>query len=170
MEYGQIFYGRHDRTLVLRLVGDIRHTATGSFVTSTALNDFLEARLKARDFDDIVIDLSATQGIDSTHLGLLARTSVILQEVEGRQPTLYTPREKITHLLRAMGFDTVFNLVDSESALVADESLPAAEEDAAVRAPRVVLDAHRTLAALSEKNAIAFKDVVKILEAELGDA
>lgn len=166
MELGQIFYGLHDQTLVLRLVGDIRHTASGSLVSSTALDDFIDARLDEHRFDDIVIDLSETEFIDSTHLGLLARTAVFLREKDHKNPTIYSPKTKITHLLRAMGFDTVFNVLETSASPEASQALPESSAAPEQRASKVILEAHRTLAALSEKNAVAFKDVIKLLEAE----
>jgi anti-anti-sigma regulatory factor len=169
MEQNQIFYGLHEATLVLRLVGDIRHTASGSLISSAALDDFVEARLQEGGFSDIVIDLSETEAIDSTHLGLLARTAVFLRETEGRNPTLYTPREKITHLLRSMGFDTVFDLVACTPEDRAEECLPETGERDADHMARVMLKAHQTLAAMNENNAAMFKDVVKVLESQVED-
>ena len=76
--------------------------------------------------------------------------------------------EDIDDVLDSMGFQAIFNLVRQHPA-VHDGSSEAAitgEECSQGELLRTMLEAHKTLASLNEKDRAEFKDVVTLLEAE----
>lgn len=145
---------------LMKFVGDVRVNLCA------AVDDFLAEMYRDPHFKSVLVDLTCTDGIDSTSLGILAKLSIKARDLFGFKPTLVSPKYDITRLLNTMGFDDVFHIVDQplqETAqlgeLPADATTP---EDLRER----VLDAHRTLMALNESNAAAFRDLVATLEAE----
>ncbi len=155
---GKILVAQHDGVYLMKFVGDVRVTLC------TAVDQFLQSMLDDAQFRSVVIDLTRTDGIDSTSLGVLAKLSIHMQERFGFVPTLVSTRPDITRVLRSMGFDDVFHIV--ESPLATKEQfgeLPqcdCSEEDLRQR----VLEAHKVLMSLSDANREAFQDLVETLE------
>ncbi|MFU8817213.1 MAG: STAS domain-containing protein [Pseudomonadales bacterium] len=152
--------GDHDGVYVLLFEGDVRLTLC------TAVDSFLDRMFQDAGFQSVVVDLAATQTIDSTSLGLLAKLSIQADKRFGFRPTLVSTRPDITRVLVTMGLDDVFNLV--EQPLVHDEQLgelacaSASEDEVRER----VLEAHRILMSMNETNRSAFSDLVTTLEAD----
>ena len=116
------------------------------------------------NFSAIVIDLTETNSIDSTTLGLLAKLSILSRQKIGLLPTVVTTHDDITRLLQSMGFDQVFNIVESPlpcSECLAD--LPSQDQSEGVVKAKV-LEAHQILMSLNESNREAFHDLVSALE------
>ena len=159
MTGGRILVADHDGTYLMRFVGDVRVNLC------TAVDDFLDNMYRDSTFKSVVVDLSQTDGIDSTSLGILAKLSIQAQSRLGFTPTLISTNGDITRVLKAMGFEDVFHIV--ERPLLHEEQLGelpethASEEDLRRR----VLEAHQTLMGLNESNREAFKDLVSTLEA-----
>lgn len=166
MAEGQILHARGaDGIHVLRLLGEVRYPL------APALDAYLQRLFRpgGEAPAGFVIDLRETGAIDSTHLGLLARLATRLRKAGAPRPTLVTGRPDITEVLLSMGFDEEFSLVGPDGAPppgVDGESVGGAGDvdDAALGA--TVLDAHRALMALNERNRDQFADVVAALEAE----
>lgn len=160
MEPGKILVGDHDGVYVLKFTGDVRVNLCAT------VDGFLRSLLGRDDFRAILVDLSETEGIDSTSLGLLARLSIEAKRRFGIIPTLISTRPDITRLLTTMGFDDIFHIVEDPLTDVGQlGELPAVEcceED--VR--RKVLDAHRTLMAMNDQNREIFQDLVLALESD----
>jgi anti-anti-sigma factor len=156
---GSILHGTHDGVQVLRFIGEVRHTL------GPALDRFLERLLEQRP-PGILFDLSETTIIDSTCLGLLARTALRLQDLGLEKATIVSPRADIREVLRSMSFDRLFRVV-GELPPVAGSTRPLEtgryEEDDILAA---MLGAHRVLMSLSEQNRLQFEDVVQALERE----
>ena len=66
MSTGRIQFAEQDGTFVLKFVGEVRLTLC------SALDATIERIFTALNFSTIVIDLTETESIDSTTLGLLA--------------------------------------------------------------------------------------------------
>ena len=60
-------------------------------------------------FKSVVVDLSHTESIDSTSLGLLAKLSIQADRRFGYRPILVSTQADITRILCSMGLDDVFN-------------------------------------------------------------
>jgi len=102
MEAGRILVGEHDGVYLLKFVGDVRVTLCAT------MDGFLHELLERDDFRSVLVDLTETDGIDSTALGLLAKLSLETQRRFGVVPTLVSTRPDITRVLRAMGFPERF--------------------------------------------------------------
>ena len=160
---GRILVGEHDGVYVLVFEGDVRLTLC------TTVDVYLEKMFKDDTFKCVVVDLSKTENIDSTSLGLLAKLSIQADKRFSFRPTLISTRRDITRILLSMGFDEVFNIVETPlehaEQLAELPKLAASEEDMRQR----VLDAHRTLMSMNEANRETFHDLVAALETESVD-
>lgn len=163
MTTGRIQFAESEGTFVLKFLGDVRLTL------SAALDAYIEKIVSALHFRSIVIDLTETDNIDSTSLGLLAKLSILSTERVGLLPTLVSPREDMLRLLQSMGFEQIFNIVPESTPTDAElQELPAqtlSEEQVRSR----VLEAHRLLMDLNDHNRNAFTDLVNCLEADESD-
>ncbi|GAC1037423.1 STAS domain-containing protein [Pseudomonas sp. No.117] len=158
MSTGKIQFAEQDGTFVLKFTGEVRLTLC------SALDATIEHIFSSLNFSSIVIDLTETQSIDSTTLGLLAKLSILSRQRIGLLPMLTTSNPDILRLLDSMGFDQVFNIV--ETVLPCPDCLtdlpPQDQSEAEVRSR--VLEAHRVLMGLNESNRNAFRDLVSALE------
>ncbi|BAN49323.1 anti-sigma factor antagonist RssC [Metapseudomonas resinovorans] len=158
MSTGKIQFAEQDGTFVLKFVGEIRLTLC------SALDATIEKIFSALNFSAIVIDLTETQSIDSTTLGLLAKLSILSRQKIGLLPTVVTTHPDITRLLQSMGFDQVFNIVGTPVPCPEClEDLPPQDQTEDVVRTKV-LEAHRILMGLNESNREAFHDLVSALE------
>ncbi|TVS08648.1 MAG: anti-sigma factor antagonist [Gammaproteobacteria bacterium] len=160
MEPGRILVGDHNGIYVLKFTGDVRVTLCAT------VDSFLRVLLNRDDFRAVIVDLTETEGIDSTSLGLLARLSLETKKRFGFIPTLVSTEPDITRLLQTMGFDDVFHIVEHPLVEVGQlgelPQLETDEEDVRER----VLDAHRVLMQLNDRNRENFQDLVTALEAQ----
>ncbi|ALZ84735.1 MULTISPECIES: anti-sigma factor antagonist RssC [Pseudomonas] len=158
MSTGKIQFAEQDGTFVLKFTGEVRLTLC------SALDATIEHIFSSLNFSSIVIDLTETQSIDSTTLGLLAKLSILSRQRIGLLPMLTTNNPDILRLLDSMGFDQVFNIV--ETVVPCPDCLtdlpPQDQSEAEVRSR--VLEAHRVLMGLNESNRNAFRDLVSALE------
>ena len=165
MQEGHVYCGKHEGVVVLRLIGHISCTSMQkSCHVSAALSAFLDDLFKNTEFSDILIDLTDTQAIDSTNLGLLARVAKFMEETFHRKATIVAPSDDIRRVLEGVAFDRVFCIVRDAQALPAELDMIACEKESDRKFTQLVLEAHRTLMTLSEKNREAFKDVVELME------
>ena len=156
---GRILHASHEGVQVMRFVGEIRHPL------GPALERFFDQLLKEKP-KGLVIDLGETRIIDSTCLGLLARTALRLRNQGLGRLTVVSPRADITDVLRSMSFDRLCTIVGEMPVATLQErvlAMPGAKPDVLLA---TMLDAHRTLMSLSEHNRLQFKDVVEALERE----
>ena len=158
MATGRIQYAESDGTFILKFLGDVRLTL------SAALDAYIDKVVSVLHFKSIVIDLTETENIDSTSLGLLAKLSILSSERLGLLPTLVSNQADMLRLLQSMGFEQVFNIVAESTPTDAElKELPAqvlSEEQVREQ----VLEAHRLLMDLNEHNRNAFIDLVSSLE------
>ena len=156
---GRILVADHDGMYLIKFVGDVRVNLCA------AVDDFLAEMFRDEDFKSVLVDLTATQGIDSTSLGILAKLSIKASDLHGFTPTLVSTNADITRVLRTVGFDDVFHIVERP---LVDESqiaeLPRGETSVEDLRRRV-LEAHRALMGLNESNQEKFRDLVATLEA-----
>ena len=158
MSTGKIQFAEQSGTFILKFVGEVRLTLC------SALDATIEKIFTSLNFSAIVIDLTETRSIDSTTLGLLAKLSILSRQKIGLLPTVVTTHDDITRLLQSMGFDQVFNIVESPlpcSECLAD--LPSQDQSEDVVKAKV-LEAHQILMSLNESNREAYHDLVSALE------
>ncbi len=156
---GKYYFAREGSKVFFKLTGTLKYTIGSKF------DAFLDSLLKKdTDFDDVMIDLSEARFLDSTNLGFLARISEFMTEKYCKKITLYSPNREINDVLESVGFDEVFILVkDIENPASGMKEVSPAEQEERQRA-EMMLDAHKSLMRVSEKNADKFRDVVELLE------
>ena len=158
MDNGNVLHASHNDVHVLRFIGDIRYTL------SPSIDRFLEeifARSKPAGF---VIDLTETDSIDSTNLGLLTRLATRMQRLDARRITIVSNRADINSVLNSMALDEVFDIVE-DTCLETDatQEVPHEDTDRETLA-HTLIEAHRALMDLNERNREMFRDVVASLE------
>jgi anti-anti-sigma factor len=161
---GQIYYATDGNRAFLKLVGVIRHPLSKRL--SLAVGRMF-ARAKVRG---VVVDLQEAEYLDSTCMGLLARVATRCLDLDCERPVIVSVQPEVNRLLRSMGFDRVFVLVENPSAPTA--GLADAADLAGISPrpdPKLVLDAHRALCEMNEKNRHLFQNVIDQLESETGD-
>jgi len=159
---GQIYYAVMDDRGVLKLTGTIRHPLSLR-LTQAAWRLFSRAGIRS-----VIVDLQEARFIDSTCLGLLARVAMRSLELGFGPPLFVSTDKEVTRLLQTTGFGRAFVLIDNP--LEPAACLTNAEPLAGVCPrpnPSVVLDAHRALCELNEKNRHLFQSVIEVLEAEV---
>lgn len=157
---GQVLHASYEGVHVLRFIGDIRYPM------SPALERFVDQLFSATTPVGMVIDLTQTTHIDSTNLGVLARVAKLMGARHPEPVTIVCNREDICEVLVSVGFDEVFRLIsESQPNVPAGESVTLTASEPADLA-RTVLDAHRLLMDLNERNRALFEDVVAALERE----
>jgi len=165
MGKGEVLYAQHEGLVVLKFVGQIR--LGDSYGASAALNNFLDELFEKGGFDNVLVDLTEAESIDSTNLGLLAKVTRFMQEKHGRKASIISTNPDINAALDSVGFTAVFNIfkeplktpVDLQALREAGE----AESDFSV----MVLGAHKALCDLNEKNRETFKNLIEIFEKEV---
>ena len=158
MDSAKILHASQDGVHVLRFIGDIRYTLGHS------LDRFLDELFAGPTPEGFVIDLTATDCIDSTNLGLLVRIAREMENHGAPRVTLISDRSDINAVLTSMALDEVFDIVTRGSAPIGGgKELPRREADRESLS-RTLLKAHRALMELNEHNEEIFRDVVARLE------
>lgn len=162
MNPGQIHYAVADNRAFLKLEGTIRYPLSQRLNLAVGR---VFARAKVQDV--VVVDLQEAEFIDSTCLGLLARVATRCLELGCERPVVVSVQPEVNRVLRSMGFDRVFVLVENPAAPMAGLT-DAAELAGICRRPdpKIVLDAHRALCEINEHNRQLFQNVIEQLESE----
>ena len=158
MSDGKILAACQDGAYVIRLVGDVRLTLC------TTIDDYFQEMFDDPGFASVWVDLCDAEGIDSTTLGLLAKLALQVKERFGFVPVIYSCNPGINRLLRSMGFQRLFELLEESCSNPAldSEILVAVGSEQAVKAK--VIEAHRVLMGLNEENRVRFQDLMAVLE------
>lgn len=157
---GRVLYAKQGGTCVLRFQGPIRYTMAHS------LDRFLDD-LFARDPPrSVVADLSETESIDSTGIGLLAKLAKAQRRAGFGNPVLFSSNPDVNEVLSSVCLDDVFDLADQ-----APDGPPGrcveATEPSPPQLAHTILEAHRALSEISEDNRVKFRDVVEGLAREI---
>ncbi len=161
MSSGNILYATNDNKYFIKLTGNLRFTNGHDF------NALLNVIFNDPELKDIMIDMSEADYLDSTILGLLAKTANFMIKKFQRKATVLSVNEDINYLLDSIGLNDVFVIVDncdcSPEMLKKIPNINSSEQENA----KTILDAHQQLVRLNEKNKTVFKDVIELLEKEV---
>ncbi len=159
---GSVLFAERDGVHVLKFVGDVRLSL------GPTISTYLSRLETCPTFNGMIIDLSETETIDSTALGLIAKIAICTREQFNSATSVVSPREDITRVLKSMAMEQVCvissDLIDEKSDL---NELPVeiCSEDTM---RNQVLDAHKTLMGLNDENFDKFHELVEALESEEG--
>lgn len=158
MQPGKILVSHHDESYLIKLVGDVRVTLC------TSLNNYIEAIFNDGHVSEVVADLLETDAVDSTTLGLLAKLAIYCEEHFGIKPTVFCNDESIYQILSVMGLDEIFDIIqdghDDDESYQELSNIESGVEEIRDR----VLEAHRLLSLLNDRNQREFVDLIHALE------
>lgn len=155
---GEILYACQEGHYVLKFIGDVRLTMCST------IDEHLRSILQREDITDSLIDLTETQNIDSTSLGLIAKLAIKSAKCNLPKPTLVSTNPDVTKILYAMGFDQVFLLLEQMPASCKDLIEVPAVQESEDQVRQRIIDAHRVLISLNDANRNEFKDLISALE------
>ncbi|GGC71687.1 STAS domain-containing protein [Marinobacter halophilus] len=145
---------------VLKFIGEIRLNLCST------LDNLVESITQDPQFKTVVIDLTETDIIDSTTLGLLAKIALAAEKQSKFLPTLISTNPDVTRIISSMGFDKIFIIVREPASRIEElEEIPvlkASEQQVRDK----VLDAHKVLMGMNSRNREEFKNLVRALECE----
>ena len=158
MQEGRFLAASHNGAYVIRLEGDVRLTLC------TTIDEYFQAMFDDPDFASVWVDLSATEGLDSTTLGLLAKLAITARDRFGFQPAIYSHDRGINRLLKSMGFLGLFELYEEKCSSPGRlQEIPRVRDgEDSVRDK--VIEAHRVLMDISDSNRARFRDLMVALE------
>ncbi len=143
---------------ILKLIGEVRLNACST------IDAVIEKIAENPNFRSLVVDLSETDHLDSTTLGMLAKLAVKAKEKSHFLPSIVSTNPDVTRIIESMGFDSVFVItkepVESESDLAEVEQTPLQEEEMR----QTVINAHKVLMDINENNRDKFRDLVDALQ------
>jgi len=158
----RFLYNKLDGNIFIKLIGDIKYSYSNQF------NSFIDSIFEKNSSEDVIIDLTETNYIDSTNLGLLAKIARFQKKLNDKKVTIISDHQNITDILESMGFDMVFILIKSDDIGRVDyKDIASIPNEGDRETAKLMLDAHKELAELNEKNSNTFKDVVTYLQNEL---
>jgi len=161
MTAGEVRYAMADGACVIRMEGRL------TFTLGVAFGVFIDGLFDDGTVRDVVVDLAQAVYLDSTMLGLLGKLANGVQRRLHRKVTLAAPCENVRHLLRAIGFDDVFIILNDPIHAAPDlRPMPMKEPPECAQA-EMVRDAHRTLMEMNDANALRFRNVVEGLDHEI---
>lgn len=156
----KILQAEHRGIYVLKFIGEIRLNLCST------LDNIIDSMVSNPDFKTVVVDLTETEVIDSTTLGLLAKIAIAAEERSQFLPTLISTNPDINRIILSMGFDKIFIIVREPAQRIEElEEIPVLQ--ASEREVRDnVLDAHRVLMGMNQHNREEFRNLVHTLECE----
>jgi len=164
MRTGSISYASLNGVYVVKFSGEIR------VPLCTNLNDFGDELLSDPALLGVAIDLTAVKSIDSTALGLLVKIAIGMEELGLDRPLIISTDENVNRTLEMTGFHQIFHILEQLPSSLADANVMLHDLPSPA-SPNVdlceqVLEAHRILMNLNEKNKEVFTPVVQALESE----
>ena len=141
----------------IKLVGDVR------LPWCISLDTYCEKVIKQPGLKKVFIDLTDTDNIDSTTLGVLAKISNYSRKFRGNLPILISINDDIDRLIISTGLMSVFE-IKKDFNINPDlfDNLPiVSSSDEEIK--KSVIDAHQKLMELTKDNQLKFKSLVDYL-------
>ncbi len=158
----KIMYANYEGIYVIQLLGDVRLSICTTF------DAFLEKMFLDSSLSGALIDLNQAQGLDSTTLGLIAKVALRMEQKSLPAPMILSTDSGINRLLDNMGFRKIFYIITAnmDELTSGNDMKEMPDEPMNYLCLEKVLEAHRILMSLNDKNHDTFKSVVATLEAE----
>ncbi len=150
----------HGDTCVLKLKGTIR------FTDCPSIDRFIKTTLSDKNNSKILIDLTDTDLLDSTALGMIAQIAIDSREKDAEKPILIIDGKDMMTLFKSVCFEKVFSIVqpkadgDGIEFSQLDDEQTSDDEQLVTQ----VQDAHQNLMQLSYENRLSFQEVMEALE------
>lgn len=158
MHSGKVLAGCKAQVFYLRFTGDVR------LPWCVTLEDYCSYVLQNKEVDALLVDLSGAANLDSTTLGILAKIGQAALQKLGSKAEIYLHDSSIQRLLQSMGFDALFSMhLEAPPSAPDLPVLPLGDCDED-EIKESVIDAHRTLMDMNQRNTRKFQDLVETLE------
>lgn len=161
MNEGKYQFAENNTFYLIKMSGNLKYTGSGSFDT------FVEKIFLQINDKEVFIDLTEALYLDSTNLGILAKISDTVSTKFNRKTTIISSNPDITTLLTNLGFDEYFTILDecpTTTTMLSDISeIVTGDRSMAL----LMLEAHKSLMELNDKNKKVFSSVVDLLQQEV---
>ena len=145
----------------------------GNFMSSPRLKEYVEGCLKSEKCEEVVVDLDTCTAMDSTFMGTLAGLAGRLMEREGHL-TVVGLSERNRESLVDLGLDAILKMEEEDGSSPWSENLQSIRDGLKVwdgkshgaAAAEEVLEAHRKLCEVDERNTEKFEAVLDVLAKE----
>lgn len=157
-----IQYGQQESLFCVRLQGKLTHCIGNEL---SVVQRLIESDQR---IECVVINAVKVSYLDSTCLGILAKIARCMIERQCPQPNLVVVNEDLELILMSIGFDTIFAITKTPvHKMIGTHPLGHTFPDTCLSKDEQILDAHRELIELSERNRAEFSDLVEMLEIEI---
>lgn len=162
MDKCKILVGQCEGVYLIRMEGDVRLTLCAS------LSRYIDGIFADKQARNVLVDLLAAKGVDSTTLGLLAKLALFSAQHFGVKPTLFCTEEGILRTLEAMSLDGLFSIIRSPPPVQTDVvEMPCTDTDEE-EIRQQVLAAHKLLIKINPQREADFIDLIRTLEDQAG--
>ena len=162
MNDAKLFVSRDGSGCVVKVVG------RATFAICPKLRDLIKSFENSSEWGDIVFDLSACAGMDSTFMGILAMFALHGKK-HGMTIKILNAGEANKKLLVGLGLGSLFDYEEepeADSSSSEDDVVDSASPSSSSTA-ETILEAHKTLMEADESNVDRFKKVVERVEKEV---
>ncbi|MGB0444712.1 MAG: STAS domain-containing protein [Porticoccaceae bacterium] len=161
MSQGQILISDKADDYLIKLVGDVRLTLSGS------LNRYMDVLFGNNNVKSVVVDMLDAKAVDSTTLGLIAKLGLHCREYYQMNVKLFCQNPSIIRTLECMSFDEIIDIFQqSPNEFDAELRCLDAVTSEVDEVRQQVLEAHKLLVKLNPKNKAEFTDLINALEAD----
>ena len=161
MSQGQILISDKADGYLIKLVGDVRLTLSGS------LNRYMDVLFGNNNVKSVVVDMLDAKAVDSTTLGLIAKLGLHCREYYQMNVKLFCQNPSIIRTLECMSFDEIIDIFQqSPNEFDAELRCLDAVTSEVDELRQQVLEAHKLLVKLNPKNKAEFTDLINALEAD----
>ena len=161
MSQGQILISDKADHYLIKLVGDVRLTLSGS------LNRYMDVLFGNNNVQSMVVDMLDAKAVDSTTLGLIAKLGLHCREQYQMNVKLFCQNPSIVRTLECMSFDEIIDIFQqSPDEFDAELRCLDAVTSEVDEVRQQVLEAHKLLIKLNPKNGAEFTDLINALEAD----
>ena len=161
MSQGQILISDKADHYLIKLVGDVRLTLSGS------LNRYMDVLFGNNNVQSVVVDMLDAKAVDSTTLGLIAKLGLHCREQYQMNVKLFCQNPSIIRTLECMSFDEIIDIFQqSPNEFDAELRCLDAVTSEVDEVRQQVLEAHKLLIKLNPKNEAEFTDLINALEAD----
>lgn len=160
---------KEDKYLVGELEGKIfiKFVGNCTMKNSKTLEELFN-KIFAGDKKELIFDFEECNYMDSTMLGLIAKTSIKTKKTWQSNIYAINMTNSVLANLKSTGVDKLLEVVENCNAdNVELEKLETKNFDSKEEKTVHILEAHKTLMSLSEENQQIFQNVVNLLEKEL---
>lgn len=157
-----------DTKILLNEVNDSEYISIigkATMNTCKTISDIIDILIENKR--DIVIDLTECKYIDSTFLGLLADTTIKLNDIKGYPLVILNPNSIVLDSITNTGMKQFFNIKnDLEVVKLIDKNKIQEETKFTDKKEhaKYVLKMHSVLSSLNEENKKVFENVIKQME------